>query len=139
MKLSFLIIDDSELDCYVAEKLIKSRAGISSVHTFLEAEAALAHIINNKTESNALTVILLDILMPVMDGHDFLDEFEKLPSQIVEKYLIIAITSSLNKNEIETIGRYRSVKAVIDKPIKIGAVARVLKENNARLQITEQL
>lgn len=115
MKLSFIIIDDRELDCYIAEKLIK-RTGLSiGNRIFYDAFSALDFIKNNTVESE-ITVILLDVMMPVMNGFEFVEEFEKFSKEIRNSYRIIAITTSLNKADINDISKYESVIGVLKKP-----------------------
>lgn len=117
-KANFIIIDDSELDCFIAEKLIK-HAGISKeIRSFMLAAEALEYIGQlTLPEDEATTIILLDILMPIMSGIQFVEEFEKLPAEIQDKYIIVAFTSSMNKKDMATIKSFKSVKCLYDKPI----------------------
>lgn len=132
MKLSFIVIDDSELDCFIAGKLIRHTGKSLNIKTYANAALALNDIRNHQPADDVTTVILLDILMPLMNGFDFLDEFESLPEELKKWYFIIAITSSLNKNDIGTIRNYASVRDVIDKPININVVSKILENNNLR-------
>lgn len=117
-KANFVIIDDSELDCFIAEKMVK-HAGISGeVKSFMQAGEALEYLrqleVNDDTPD---TIILLDILMPVMSGIDFVEEFEKLPANIQDKCLIAAFTSSMNKKDVGRMKSFKSVKFIFDKPL----------------------
>lgn len=129
MKLSFIVIDDSELDCFIAGKLIRHTGKSLNIKTYANAALALNDIRNHQPADDVITVILLDILMPLMNGFDFLNEFETLPDELKKRYFIIAITSSLNKNDIESIRNYTSVKGVIDKPVNINVVSKILESN----------
>ncbi|MGX5688199.1 response regulator [Arcticibacter tournemirensis] len=132
MKLSFIVIDDSELDCFIAGKLIRHTGKSLNIKTYANAALALNDIRAHQASDDVTTVILLDILMPLMNGFDFLNEFETLPDELKKRYFIIAITSSLNKNDIESIRNYTSVKGVIDKPVNINVVSKILESNNLR-------
>ncbi len=115
MKLSFIIIDDRKLDCFIAEKFIQKTGLSLGNKVFYDACSGLDYI-QNTNESDVATVILLDIMMPVMTGFEFIEEFEKLSEEVKKNYRIIPITTSLNKNDISKISNYQSVTAVLRKP-----------------------
>nr|WP_294897525.1 response regulator [uncultured Pedobacter sp.] len=127
MKLSFIIIDDRELDCYIAEKLIQ-KTGISTFNLiFNDAFSALAFIEKTRV-TDVPTVILLDIMMPVMNGFEFIEKFEKLAEEIKNNYRIIPITTSLNKYDLKKISEYQSVVAVLKKPYTAEALLNAVQK-----------
>jgi CheY-like chemotaxis protein len=113
-KFHFIVIDDSELDCYIAERLIQHTGKCETILKFTDADAALKYIAKAKLKK---TVILLDVLMPLMNGFEFVEAFEQLPKELQANYTIIALTTSLSRNDIIKIKGYRSVAHFIDKPI----------------------
>ena len=116
MKLNFIIVDDRELDCYIAEKLIYNTGKCNSFKAYDNAVEALQDVKTQKPEEGTITILLLDIMMPVMNGFQFIEEFENLPKQTKDYYRIISITTSLNKNDISRITSYESVYGVLRKP-----------------------
>jgi len=123
--LSFIIVDDRELDCFIAEKLIEKADKNSLVKCFYEANFCLEYIKNNEVSTE--TIILLDIMMPVMTGFDFLEVFERLESEKKKWYKIVPITTSLNKSEIQRISTYPSVLKVLQKPYSIEDLKQVIE------------
>jgi CheY-like chemotaxis protein len=126
-KADFIIIDDCELDCFIAEKLVK-HAGVSkNVKKFIQATEALDYI---KSNSNApgVTVVLLDILMPVMSGVEFMEEFEKLPRAVKDKYCVMAFTSSMNKRDMIRMQGFKDLKHIFDKPVSEQALLPIISE-----------
>ncbi|ADY53882.1 response regulator receiver [Pseudopedobacter saltans DSM 12145] len=123
--LAFIVVDDRELDCFIAEKLIDKIDNSLSVKSFYEAHSCLKHIDNIESHSN--TIILLDIMMPVMTGFDFLDAFEQLDEEKKQWYRIVPITTSLNKNEIQRIGTYPSVLKVLQKPYSVEEIKEIIE------------
>ena len=114
----FIVIDDSKLDCFVAERLIQNTGRCASVTTFYNGIEALEYIDNNPFLNNGLkTIILLDIQMPLMDGHQFIEAFEKLPIKVQNNYIIYMISSSTNENDLNRISNYHSVTAFFNKPV----------------------
>jgi CheY-like chemotaxis protein len=55
--------------------------------------------------------------MPLMDGFQFLDEFENLSQNIREHCKIVMLTSSINSKDVRRSKRYANVKEYINKPL----------------------
>jgi CheY-like chemotaxis protein len=120
--INFIIIDDSKEDCYLIQKRLQSLHRNFNVKAFLSAQEAYDYIsfsgANHTANNSAKNIIILDIYMPLMDGFEFVEEFETLPKNIQDNYLICALTSSINKSYIDKISNYASVKYFLEKPIK---------------------
>ncbi len=128
MKLNFIIVDDRELDCYIAEKLIQNTGKCNYFKAYDNAVEALQDVKTLKPEEGTLNILLLDIMMPVMNGFQFIEEFENLPKEIKDCYRIISITTSLNKNDISRITSYNSVYGVLRKPYSYEAFEEMIKK-----------
>jgi len=127
-KFNFIVIDDSVLDCFIAEKMIKHTGKCAGVQSFTTAAEALDFIKKtNNTEDGLSTVVILDVLMPVMSGFEFVEEFESLPMEVQNKYRIVALTSSMNKHDMEKISSYKTVADLLDKPITSEALSAFLE------------
>jgi len=116
-KLNFMVVDDSKLDCFIAEKIIRNTGKCESIRSFLQARDALAFISSTPPEEHSHTILLVDIQMPVMNGFQFVEEFEKLPEEIISKYTIYIISSSINETDLNKVHNYKSVKQFLNKPL----------------------
>jgi len=117
MTLSFIVVENTEIDVYITLELIRRVLGEVDVETFFAAEAALDHIVSNKAPKADRQVILLDLMMPGMDGGNFLSLFDALPRRTRANYQIVIITSSMNKAYLERLRKRRNVKMIIEKPL----------------------
>ena len=120
-ELSFIIIDDSELDSFLTRKFLKLTYKEVSISSFQNAQDALDIIGENSAGNNLTqTIILLDLQMPIMNGFQFVEEFEKLPPEVQKNYKIVVqtvLTAKNDPNDINSILKYDAVKSIIQKPL----------------------
>lgn len=119
--INFIIIDDSKEDCYLVKKRLQTLNNEYKITTFLSAQEAYNYIKKTGTATpdySTKNIIILDIYMPLMDGFEFVEEFENLPKEVQDKYIVCALTSSISKNYTDKINKYKSVKYFLEKPIK---------------------
>ncbi len=129
MQLSFVIIDDTELDHFIARKMLRNANRKFRVKSFIDAIQALEHIIAGSIDDDAkIIMIFVDIYMPLMDGFEFIEEFEKLDKAIQDKYYIVALTSSRDIFDINRVNSYRSFKAVIAKPMTADELSSLINK-----------
>ena len=70
----FILIDDSNFDLFIYEKLIVKSGISASIKPFNSARLALEYII--KEESTLpKSVVLLDLQLPGMNGFEFIEQF----------------------------------------------------------------
>ncbi|MGI4728526.1 MAG: response regulator [Janthinobacterium lividum] len=125
-----IIIDDSVEDCYLIKKRLKNldlNVNVISFSNGLEAYNYLTDINLNSSHSSAKNIIILDIYMPLMDGFEFVEEFEKLPTTIQKQYTICALTSSVWKSNMERMVSYKSIKSFLEKPIKTESLLELIE------------
>lgn len=125
--MGFIVIDDSKLDCFIAEKIIKNTGKAGDIKVFQQATEALEHI---KASGNnpGKTVVFVDIQMPVMNGFEFVEQFEALPDEDKQNYDIYMLSSSINENDIAKVKGYSSVKHFLNKPLTNNTINAVLDE-----------
>lgn len=123
----FIVIDDSRLDCFISEKIIKNTCADCPVRSFNEATEAL-QVIKETSSTKNKTIILLDIQMPVMNGFDFAEAFENLAEEQKAGYSIYMISSSTNETDRIRIGNYPCIRHLYKKPITKDIVTELLAQ-----------
>lgn len=127
--LNFIVVDDSKLDCFIAEKIIKNTGRSETVNTFQQATDALIYI-KTLPPTNTPSIVFVDIQMPVMNGFEFVEAFEALPENIRVGYSIYMLSSSINENDIAKVKGYKSVKQFLNKPLTNNAMTVVLEQHS---------
>ncbi|MCS7005425.1 MAG: response regulator [Cytophagales bacterium] len=117
-----MLIDDNEIDNLINQKMIAASQLCSNVYVHTGAKSAIEFLRNiEKLPEYALKIlpdiIFLDIDMPLMDGFQFLDLFDKLKPETKAKCKIVMLTSSINPQDINKSKNYQYVKKYINKPL----------------------
>jgi CheY-like chemotaxis protein len=129
MNLALIIIDDSELDRFIIQRIVRHIDKSLSVYSFSNAQQALEYIRSNEFNNQKLfKLILLDLRMPVMNGFQFIEEFEKLPLEIQEKHKIIVLSTTRNPSDISRLLSYRAVASMLEKPITKERLQSIISE-----------
>src|SRR5690349_21856688 len=100
-----LLVDDDKINNYINERLIKKLSLSNEVKITFNGKEGLEFIKDHCIQNNNACpeLILLDINMPVMDGFEFLKEFESLQLSNRNKVNITILTSSQNHKDLETL------------------------------------
>jgi len=113
-----LVVDDDMINRKLLSVLLK-KAG----HSVIEAENGMEAF--NIIKNEPVDIVLLDIIMPVMDGIDLL---KLLKSDDTHSNIPVAIltTDDTRKNEALSLGAC----SVLIKPIKESEIVELLQNNN---------
>lgn len=126
---NLLLIDDDNINNFIVINKLKKLSvvkNIISVENGEEAIEFISYCVQNNIE-NLPELILLDINMPIMDGWDFLDEFEKLDDSYKNKMHIYMVSSSVYQEDIDKSKKYSSVKKFISKPLNTEALNEIIQ------------
>ena len=107
-----LLVEDSEPDQFYNKEIVKIFDSNIDVLQAYDGKDAL-EMLEGLDEPPDL--ILLDINMPVMDGHEFLEEY------VTKEYsssAVAMLTSSSEKKDRDACESYEIVKAYFTKPLK---------------------
>lgn len=121
------IIDDDPIHQRIAQIMISKHQLFDEYVSFTEAGKGLQFLEENCEVIEALPdVILLDLNMPVMDGWDFLDKFEKIRHTLIKDIRIFIVSSSVDEKDISRSQSYASVKGFISKPLTPDVIRKTI-------------
>lgn len=128
---SILLIDDDDVTNFYNTHIITSMGISEHVHAELNGEEALRYLVE-KSAFNADYVrpdlIFLDVNMPIMNGFEFLEEYEKLDKEDQGQFLIVMLTSSLLDVDKSRASSFGSLSDYYAKPLKQAALAEIVNK-----------
>lgn len=108
-----LLVEDNDADQYIAEYVIGKKWPACRVSIASDGEEAIELL--GTLKDNLPDLILLDINMPRMNGHEFLETWFK--SKELEVPVVVMLTSSEQQADKEKADAFHCVKDYLIKPL----------------------
>jgi CheY-like chemotaxis protein len=115
------IINDDDVYAFIVKKSIKKLSICNHVTTFINGEDAINSFKNNL--NNLPDIILLDINMPVMDGWEFINEFEAL--NIEKKIAIYIISAHISEQDNLKANNNILITGVLEDPTDTDTLLKI--------------
>ena len=116
LKSTFLVIDDSYIDRLVCSMLIKREFEACEVHEVKSAKNGIEWL-TSRHSANGRLVIMLDIMMPEMNGFEFLEQFEKLDPGVKSASTIFMLSSTLDYEDVARAEKHPYVRKLLSKSL----------------------
>jgi len=122
------IIDDDVIYQFTCKKIIHSLALPHELISFSNGQDALDYLKDHALIKNDLPdFIFLDINMPIMNGWQFLADYENIKNQLSKPNQIYLVSSSIDSEDIERAAENKLLSGYINKPI---SKEKILKATN---------
>lgn len=123
------VVDDDDVYRFTIEKYIQMLSSSTRVISFADGEVALNYFKENlDTEENLPDIVLLDVNMPIMDGWDFLNEYERIKSRLNKEIRVYLVSSSIDERDQNRSRNYPAVTDYIVKPIDEKYLERLITQ-----------
>ncbi len=129
-----LLIDDDETTNFLNQRLLNRMQVSEHIHTFVNGKQAfdyLYNVSNNNYETSNQDyfkpeLIFLDINMPVMDGFEMLDLYERLDADFRKGIVMVILTTSTHPQDTATVTKYAA--EYITKPLTADKLNTLIKK-----------
>lgn len=111
-----LLVDDDPTTNFFNSHLIKKMDVFDHIHVATNGQEALDLILDLKANNEVPDMIFLDINMPIMNGFEFLQEYEKLEDDI-HSVVVCMLTTSLAHEDLIKAQSFEMLNDYIDKPL----------------------
>ena len=116
------IIDDDEIFQFTTKIKFEKLGLVEDVMIFNDGEEAMQFI------QDMPEILLLDINMPIVDGWDFLELFEKVPKEKKQMMEILMLSSSINPDDVKRAEANAYVVDYITKPVSDADVKKIFRQ-----------
>jgi CheY-like chemotaxis protein len=123
-----MVIDDTQVDRYIAERNIKKYGFAEEVICMDSAHAALKFLAGVANEEDLPQYIFLDIRMPEVDGFGFLEKYAMLPPPVKQNCIVMMLSTSLNPGDHDRAKTNIYVKRFLNKPLTKDKLEMIVRE-----------
>jgi CheY-like chemotaxis protein len=127
---SVLLVDDDPTNNFLNERLLKRLDVTENIMVAENGQEALAVIQHASLASHPAypALILLDIQMPIMNGIEFLQAYQQLPSAQRLATTVVVLTTSMDPRDLTSLEALPAAGR-ITKPLTLAKLEAVLQQH----------
>jgi CheY-like chemotaxis protein len=112
-----LLVEDDPITIMVCDRMIRMTSFAEKVKSCENGKAAIDYLSSLSENETIPDIIFLDINMPVMNGWDFLEEFDKIRRKFSTVPRIYLLSSTVDPEDYNKARSFSLVKDFISKPL----------------------
>jgi CheY-like chemotaxis protein len=124
-----IMVDDDPYSHMICSKIIRRIVGEIEIVEFVSPEEGIQFIetVYREDVCECNTVLLLDINMPIMNGWEFLERYDKASNRLKKQFTVYLLSSSVDHRDRERAAANKYVKDFLMKPFKKEMVEAIFK------------
>jgi response regulator RpfG family c-di-GMP phosphodiesterase len=123
--LKYILVDDDNFSNLISTMIIEDALETVEITAFTEPEKGLEFIKKTYTKNSDHTILFLDINMPMINGWEFLDQYEKFSEEVKMHINIYMLSSSVDHRDKNKADANPYVKGFISKPLDFEIVTSI--------------
>ncbi len=125
-----MLVDDSYTDRFIHRKLLEIYSVGTEIIEYPGAREAIDYLmkVKDEGEDKMPDIILLDVLMPEMNGFDFLVSLQDAYEKFKKKPLIYMLSSTDDESDLKRARSIKMVKKLLRKPFSPETLIKALSE-----------
>jgi CheY-like chemotaxis protein len=120
-----LLVEDDPITIMVCDRVIKMTSFAEKVKACENGKIGIDYLASLEEGVSAPRIIFLDINMPVMNGWDFLEEFEKIKHRFKLLPRIYLLSSTVDPEDYKKAKNFSLVQDFISKPLSKEALQNI--------------
>lgn len=110
------LIDDDPIFVYLTRKMMVELHLAEQIEVFENGQLATDHL-HQANSQDLPEIIFLDLMMPVLDGWGFLDEYMEIAESVKTKIKLYVLSSSGSPQDIKRAKKIKEIAGFIKKPM----------------------
>lgn len=125
---TILLIDDDEIIQLLFEETLREVSADVAYEYRRSAQEGLNYLISCKEQGTFPRYIIVDLKMPVMDGFEFIEQYEKEFYARHPQTKLFVLSSSISDKDKTKAFEFDSVRDFVTKPLKAEKLSRLLED-----------
>ncbi len=122
-----LVVNDNDILLFTAKKMLTKANCTKEIETAINGQIAIDYLqlLTEQTPDAFPDLIILDLHMPIVDGWEFMEQYDALFANAFPQTKIVILSASINPEDMEQIQQYAFVLGDIINGINLSIIENI--------------